>query len=131
MRMSILLLGTVLTGCAPAMDRITATDFEPTGPGTFKFKTLIAPQYPDNPTGEAARMEMLQGWLTNYVVSSPNPSAEIKARYPLAEGKVKVEEIPGSPGSYNAVAWLRPWLQMEELTSSMRLVAKIPAAAGK
>jgi hypothetical protein len=65
MRMSILLLGTVLTGCAPAMDRITATDFEPTGPGTFKFKTLIAPQYPDNPTGEAARMEMLQGWLTN------------------------------------------------------------------
>jgi hypothetical protein len=29
--------------------------------GTFKFKAPIGPQYPDNPTGEAARMEMLQG----------------------------------------------------------------------
>ncbi len=30
------------------------------------------------------------------------------------------------PGSYNAVAWLRPWLQMEELTTSLRMVARIP-----
>ncbi|RLS72613.1 MAG: type VI secretion system contractile sheath large subunit [Planctomycetota bacterium] len=75
--------------------------------------------------------DWLQRWLNNYVTASQNPSAEVKASHPLAEGKVKVEEIPGSPGSYNAVAWLRPWLQMEELTSSMRLVAKIPAAAGK
>ncbi|WP_208110833.1 type VI secretion system contractile sheath large subunit [Aquamicrobium defluvii] len=30
------------------------------------------------------------------------------------------------PGSYNAVAYLRPWLQMEELSASMRLVARIP-----
>jgi type VI secretion system protein ImpC len=47
----------------------------------------------------------------------------------LAEAEIKVEEIPGSPGSYNAVAWLRPWLQLEELTTSLRMVAKIPAAA--
>ncbi len=75
--------------------------------------------------------EWLQTWLNNYIIGNENPSAELKAKFPLAEGIVKVEEIPGSPGSYNAVAWLRPWLQMEELTSSMRLVAKIPAAAGK
>jgi type VI secretion system protein ImpC len=37
-----------------------------------------------------------------------------------------VQEIPGKPGSYNAVAWLRPWLQMEELTASLRMVAQIP-----
>ena len=38
-------------------------------------------------------------------------------------------EIPGKPGSYNAVAHLRPWLQLEELTTSMRLVASIPKKA--
>ncbi len=27
---------------------------------------------------------------------------------------------------HNAVAYLRPWLQMEELTTSMRMVARIP-----
>jgi type VI secretion system protein ImpC len=42
---------------------------------------------------------------------------------------VEVREIPGKPGSYNAVAHLRPWLQMEELTTSLRMVARIPAAS--
>ena len=31
----------------------------------------------------------------------------------------------GQPGVYSAVAQLRPWLQMEELTTSLRLVASI------
>jgi type VI secretion system ImpB/VipA family protein len=35
-------------------------------------------------------------------------------------------KIPGKPGAYNAVAYLRPWLQVEELTTSMRLVMRIP-----
>ena len=55
---------------------------------------------------------------------------EIRAKYPLADARVQVKEIPGSPGSYNAVAWLKPWLQMEELTTSLRLVAKIPQPGG-
>ncbi|MCA9051622.1 MAG: type VI secretion system contractile sheath large subunit, partial [Planctomycetaceae bacterium] len=32
-------------------------------------------------------------------------------------------------GSYNAVALLRPWLQLEELTTSLRMVAKLPKKA--
>ena len=75
--------------------------------------------------------DWLKRWIANYVSADPKPSADIKARYPLAEAEIKVEEIPGAPGSYNAVAWLRPWLQMEELTTSLRMVAKIPAAAKK
>jgi type VI secretion system protein ImpC len=51
---------------------------------------------------------------------------EARAKYPLREAKVEVKEIPGKPGAYNAVAYLRPWLQMEELTTSMRMVARIP-----
>jgi type VI secretion system protein ImpC len=68
----------------------------------------------------------LQRWINNYVESNPNVGPEMKARYPLRDAKITVEEIPGAPGSYNAVAHLRPWLQLEELTTSLRLVARIP-----
>ncbi|MDP2571601.1 type VI secretion system contractile sheath large subunit [Vibrio penaeicida] len=68
----------------------------------------------------------LNRWILTYVNASEGGGQEIRARYPLADAKVEVKEIPGSPGSYNAVAWLKPWLQMEELTASLRLVAKIP-----
>ena len=47
------------------------------------------------------------------------------ARYPLAEARISVAEVPGKPGSFNAVAHLRPWLQFEELTTSLRMVARI------
>ena len=72
--------------------------------------------------------EWLNKWIANFVNASPTASADMKARYPLAEAKIEVREIPGQPGSYSAIAWLRPWLQMEELTTSLRLVAKIPKA---
>ena len=72
----------------------------------------------------------LDRWIHNYVSSDPSPSQDVKARYPLAEAKVEVKEIPGQPGSYNAVAWMRPWLQLEELTASLRMVASIPKLGG-
>jgi type VI secretion system protein ImpC len=70
----------------------------------------------------------LNTWINQYVNSSPGASPEMKARFPLAEAKIEVKEVPGQPGVYNAVAWMRPWLQMEELTASLRLVANIPKA---
>ena len=69
---------------------------------------------------------MLNRWINNYVNGSENASADMKARFPLRQARIEVQPIPGSPGSYNAVAHLRPWLQFEELTTSMRLVAEIP-----
>jgi type VI secretion system protein ImpC len=71
----------------------------------------------------------LNRWILNYVNSNEVAGAESKAKYPLREARVEVKEIPGKPGSYNAVAYLRPWLQMEELTTSLRMVAKIPEKA--
>lgn len=68
----------------------------------------------------------LNRWIQTYVNPDKEASAAMKARYPLAEAKVEVKEIPGKPGSYNAVAWMRPWLQMEELSASLRMVASIP-----
>ncbi|MCW8128144.1 type VI secretion system contractile sheath large subunit [Microbulbifer halophilus] len=70
----------------------------------------------------------LNKWITQYTNSNPDASPEMKAKYPLAEARVEVKEIPGQPGCYSAVAYLKPWLQMEELTTSMRMVANIPTA---
>ncbi len=69
----------------------------------------------------------LNQWIKQYTNSNPDASPEMKAKYPLAEARVEVKEIPGQPGSYSAVAYLRPWLQMEELTTSLRMVANIPS----
>ena len=71
----------------------------------------------------------LNRWIQNYVNTNEDAGQDMKARYPLREAKVEVKEIPGKPGSYNAVAYLRPWLQMEELTTSMRMVARVPQKA--
>jgi type VI secretion system protein ImpC len=68
----------------------------------------------------------LNRWINNYVNANEKAGPDMKAKYPLREAKVTVKEIPGKPGSYNAIAYLRPWLQMEELTASLRMVARIP-----
>ncbi len=76
---------------------------------------------------EASDCEVwLNGWIKTYVNDNPNVSEELKARFPLREARVAVQEVPGQPGVYNAVAWMRPWLQMEELTASLRMVARLP-----
>jgi type VI secretion system protein ImpC len=76
---------------------------------------------------EASNVEDdLNRWIKNYVNANKDAGQETKAKYPLAEAKVEVREIPGQPGSYNAVCWMRPWLQFEELTTSLRMVASIP-----
>ncbi len=74
--------------------------------------------------------EWLNKWIMDYVSPDPNASAEIKARFPLREARIEVSDIPGKPGSYNAIAYLRPWLQLEELTTSLRMVAEIPKNKG-
>lgn len=68
----------------------------------------------------------LNRWIASYVNANDTASAEIRMQYPLRDANISVEEVPGKPGTYNAVVWIRPWLQMEELTASLRLVARIP-----
>jgi type VI secretion system protein ImpC len=68
----------------------------------------------------------LTKWINRYVNADPGATAAAKMMYPLRDAKVEVTEVPGRPGAYHAIAYLRPWLQMEELTASMRLVAEIP-----
>lgn len=68
----------------------------------------------------------LDRWIKKYVNGNPDSGSELRAKFPLREARVEVQEVPGKPGSYEAVAHLRPWMQMEELTASLRMVARIP-----
>jgi type VI secretion system protein ImpC len=71
----------------------------------------------------------LNRWISNYVVSNDSAGFSIKAEKPLKQARIDVVEIPGKPGAYRAVAFLRPHFQLDELTMSMRLVADLPAPA--
>jgi type VI secretion system protein ImpC len=68
----------------------------------------------------------LNTWILQYVVGNDDVSAEIKARRPLREARIEVVEIPGKPGAYRAVAFLKPHFQLDELSISLRLVADLP-----
>jgi type VI secretion system protein ImpC len=71
----------------------------------------------------------LNNWILQYVVGNDNVAAEIKARKPLREAKVEVVDVPGKPGAYRAVAYLKPHFQLDELAVSLRLVADLPEGA--
>ncbi len=71
----------------------------------------------------------LNEWIMHYVDADPaNSSQETKARRPLAAAEVVVDDIEGNPGYYSAKFFLRPHFQLEGLTVSLRLVAKLPSA---
>jgi type VI secretion system protein ImpC len=71
----------------------------------------------------------LNGWINQYVLNSDDASQEQKAKYPLREASVQVQEVPGRPGVYRAVSFLRPHFQLDELSVSLRLVAELPQGA--
>ncbi len=68
----------------------------------------------------------LNRWINNYVTEDDTASPATKAQYPLREARIEVAEVPGKPGVYKAVAFLRPHFQLDELSVSLRLVADLP-----
>lgn len=79
---------------------------------------------------ERADMETwLNRWIQRYVHPSPElASDEDRARMPLSAAEVTVEEVPDNPGYYRARFFIRPHYQLEGLTISLRLVARLPSA---
>ena len=73
----------------------------------------------------------LNQWIMMYVVGNDEVAAEVKARRPLRDARIEVMEIPGKPGAYRAVAFLKPHFQLDELAISLRLVADLPQSASK
>ncbi|MCB9761315.1 MAG: type VI secretion system contractile sheath large subunit [Alphaproteobacteria bacterium] len=71
----------------------------------------------------------LNRWIAQYVLLNDSAGQEAKARFPLREARVDVTEVPGRPGSYRAVVFLKPHFQLNELSVSIRLVAELPPPA--
>jgi type VI secretion system protein ImpC len=70
----------------------------------------------------------LQNWIANYIDGNPDTSSEsTKAMRPLRDAEVRVEEVEGNPGYYNARFYLRPHYQLEGVNVSLRLVSKLPS----
>lgn len=75
--------------------------------------------------------DFLNKWISQYVLLDDGASQEAKAQYPLREASVEVSEVPGRPGVYKAVAFLRPHFQLDELSVSLRLVAELPQSVNR
>jgi type VI secretion system protein ImpC len=75
--------------------------------------------------------DYLNRWISNYVLLNDDAGQELKAQYPLREARIDVVDVPGKPGVYKAVAFLKPHFQLDELTVSLRLVAELPPPAQK
>lgn len=71
----------------------------------------------------------LNNWIAQYVLLDDNASQSAKAKYPLREARIEVTEVPGKPGAYKSVAFLRPHYQLDELSVSLRMVAELPQSA--
>jgi type VI secretion system protein ImpC len=92
------------------------------------LKTMVRDKIGSFMSRKDAEM-FLNQWIMNYVTEDDTASPAVKAQYPLREARVDVAEIPGKPGCYRAVAFLRPHFQLDELSVSLRLVADLPAQA--
>ena len=71
----------------------------------------------------------LNQWISQYVLLDDNAGQAAKSKFPLREARIEVAEIPGKPGAYRAIAFLKPHFQLDELSVSLRLVADLPAPA--
>lgn len=71
----------------------------------------------------------LNNWITQYVLLDDDATQEAKAQFPLREASIKVQDVPGKPGAFRAVSFLRPHYQLDELSVSLRLVAELPESA--
>lgn len=98
---------------------------------TSRFAHYLKVMMRDKIGGYTSRADVdtfLNSWIQNYI-ALPDASASLKAKYPLSEARIDVVDVPGKPGVYRAVAFLRPHYQLDELSVAMRLVADLPAPA--
>jgi type VI secretion system protein ImpC len=99
---------------------------------TSRFAHYLKSMMRDKIGGYMSRDEaqsFLNTWISKYVISNDDAPFAMKAQRPLKEARIDVMEIPGKPGAYRAVAFMRPHFQLDELSMSMRLVAELPPPA--
>ena len=94
---------------------------------TSRFAHYIRAMTRDQICGSRSRGDwerFLNRWIGRYVMGSDEVDSAYKARSPLREARIEVAEVPGKPGVYRAVCFLRPHFQVDELSISWRLVVE-------
>ncbi|MEO6707940.1 MAG: type VI secretion system contractile sheath large subunit, partial [Planctomycetota bacterium] len=66
-------------------------------------------------------------WIRDFVINDDDASSEMQARKPLREASVSVRDVPGKPGAYYSVIHLRPHFQLDDMSTSLKLVTEIVA----
>jgi type VI secretion system protein ImpD len=69
----------------------------------------------------------LTDWLAQFTLSDEEASSELQARHPLRAASVTVRDVPGKPGAYYSIIHLRPHFQLDDLSTSLKLVTEIVA----
>jgi type VI secretion system protein ImpC len=69
--------------------------------------------------------QILNSWISRYVLVDDQASPAVRATRPLREARVDVSEDPDKPGRYRIVAYLRPHFQLDELSVSLRVIGYI------
>jgi len=82
--------------------------------------------------GSFTSRDDMESWLTNWVLQyvdgdPENSSEETKAKKPLANAEVIVQDVPGNPGYYEAQFNLAPHYQLEGVKVTLSLVSKLPS----
>ena len=67
----------------------------------------------------------LQQWLMQYVNGNLKSTGESRARFPLVDGRIRVNELPGKPGSFGCVVHLQPHYQLDDVSATFQLVTDL------
>jgi type VI secretion system protein ImpC len=67
----------------------------------------------------------LNSWLSQYVVEDDNPSPDVRARRPLREAQIIVEDVEGEPGWYRVRMQVRPHFKYMGAFFTLSMVGKL------
>ncbi|MDT7949883.1 MAG: type VI secretion system contractile sheath large subunit [Acetobacteraceae bacterium] len=73
----------------------------------------------------------LQKWLDNYVNGNAIATRDSRAKAPLTAGRVTVTERLGKPGVFGCVVHLQPHFQLDDVSTTFRLVTDLAAPGGR
>lgn len=69
--------------------------------------------------------QFLTRWIHKYTTGRDDLSWEMRAQYPLRDARLTVREIPGKPGQYLCVIYLKPHYIAENLVSELKLTTEL------
>ncbi len=80
--------------------------------------------------GASDVQRQLNTWLSGYCLGSEGATDDMRARFPLRDAGIEVQEIPGRPGALACTVRLQPHFQLDSIATSFRLVTNLTSQRG-